>query len=101
MHDWYTTEYAILSKATHTHVRELESYLSFSETGEIKSLKYAPAIEQVRHLLLEAAHCILLGADAVSHTFDIAFGSKASEHLTFIERELASPGESNTQLHGA
>jgi hypothetical protein len=87
MHDWYTTVYAMLSKAAHSHVRDLEGYLLFDEDGKIRSLEYAPSIEEVPHLLLIALHCILLGGDAVAQTFGLPF--EVSEHLKFIEAELA------------
>lgn len=85
MHDWYTTEYAMLSKATHTNVRELEAYLSLDESGETRSLDYAPSIEEIPDLVLTVAHCILLAANAVARTFDMDFQTKGSEHLKFIK----------------
>lgn len=92
MHDWYTTAYAMLSKATHTHVRELESYLRFDTSGTIRGLEYAPSEDEIPHLLLTAAHCILLGAGAVCRTFEIDFDAKGREHLKFIEAELKAQG---------
>lgn len=95
MHDWYTTVYAMLSMATHSAVRELESYLVLDADDKIQSLEYAPSLEEVPWLLLTAAHCILLGGDAIAKTFDAPFEAKA-EHVKFIEAgfEALGPGSS-------
>jgi hypothetical protein len=93
MHDWYTTYYYILSKAAHTTVRELESYLSLDEAGHIRSLNYAPSTEEIPHLILAAAHCILLAASAVDQMFDIGFGEKGDGHIRFIEAGFRSLNE--------
>jgi len=85
MHEWYTTHYALLSKATHTNVRELESYLSFDEAGEVRSLTYAPSLEEIPLLILTAAQCILLGAAAFAGTFGLDFQAKGNEHVKFVE----------------
>ena len=91
MHDWYTTAYAMLSQATHTAVRELECYLSFDADDTVRSVQYAPSFEDISWLLLTAAHCILLGSDAVAETFALRHESRA-EHLRFIEVQFASLG---------
>jgi hypothetical protein len=96
MHDWYTTNYALLSKATHTNVRELEAYLSLGESGEIRRLNYAPSTDEIPHLVLTAAHCILLAAVAVDGTFEIGFGAKCSEHLKLIEAAFQSLNKTNS-----
>jgi hypothetical protein len=93
MHDWYTTVYALLSKATHTNVRELEAYMMLDEFGEIRGLTYAPSTEEIPHLILTAAHCILLGADAVAGVFEIDFKTKMREHLAFIEAGIGTLNE--------
>ncbi len=97
MHDWYTTAYAMLSQATHTSVRELECYLSFDANEKVRSVEYAPSIEDISWLLLTAAHCVLFGADAVAETFTLPFEPRAG-HLRFVESQFASlgpfPGES-------
>jgi Family of unknown function (DUF5677) len=90
MHEWYTTHYALLSKATHTSVRELESYLSLDEAGEVRSLTYAPSMEDIPLLILTAAHCILLGAAAFAATFELDFRAKGDEHVKFIEAGFRS-----------
>lgn len=95
MHNWYTTAYALLSKATHTNVRELEAYLSLDESGEIRSIEYAPSTEEIPHQILTAAHCILLAADAVARTFEIDFQTKGREHLKFVEAGFKSLSEGN------
>ncbi len=89
MYDWYTTHYAMLSKVAHSHVRDLECYLLLDENDKIWSLEYAPSIEEVPNLLITAAHCILLGGDAVAQTFGLSFEAKA-EHLKFIQEQLAN-----------
>jgi hypothetical protein len=90
MHDWYTTLYALLSKATHTNVRQLEAYVSLDESGEIRGLTYAPSMEKIPHLVLTAAHCILLGADAVAGVFEIDLQAKLRDHLAFIEAGIGT-----------
>ncbi len=42
MHDWYTTNYALLSKATHSNVRQLEAYLSLDELARDSRLHVRP-----------------------------------------------------------
>jgi hypothetical protein len=91
MHDWYTTAYAMLSQATHTSVRDLECYLAFDSEGAVRSVEYAPALEDISWLLLTAAHCILLGGDAVVATFGLVSETRA-EHLRFIEAQYALVG---------
>jgi len=91
MHDWYTTVYAMLSMATHTAVRELECYLLVDASDKIKSLEYAPSLEEVPWLLLTATHCILLGGNAIAKTFAVPFDAKAG-HVQFIDAEFASLG---------
>lgn len=93
MHEWYTTHYALLSKATHTSVRELESYLCLDQAGEVRSLTYAPSMEDIPLLVLTAAHCILLGAAAFAGTFELDFQAKGSEHVKFIEATFQSLNE--------
>lgn len=93
MHEWYTTEYALLSKATHTSVRDLEDYLSPDFAGELQDLKYAPSAEEIPHLILTAAHCILLAAGAAAGIFEIDFQAKMREHLAFIEAGIDSLNE--------
>jgi hypothetical protein len=85
MHEWYTTHYALLSKASHTNVRQLEAYLSLDESSEIRGVTYAPSMEEIPHLVLTAAHCILLAAEAVAGVFEIDFQAKMRDHLAFIE----------------
>ena len=89
MHDWYTTAYAMLSMPMHSAVRELECYLLVDAADKIKSLEYAPSINEVPWLLLTVAHCILLGGDAIAKTFGVPFGAKAA-HVKFIEDGFAS-----------
>lgn len=91
MHDWYTTAYALLSQATHTSVRDLECYLSFDGEGKVRSIEYAPLLEDISWLLLTAAHCVVLGGDAVAGTFNLQFKAR-SEHLRFIEAQFALLG---------
>lgn len=91
MHDWYTTAYAMLSQATHTAVRELECYLAFDLDGKVRSVEYAPALEDISWLLLTAAHCIVLGGDAVAATFGLPYEARA-EHLRFIDEQYAVVG---------
>lgn len=85
MHEWYTTHYALLSKATHTSVRDLESYLSIDEAGEVRGLIYAPSMEEIPLLVLTATHGILLGAAAFAGTFELDFRAKGNEHVEFVE----------------
>lgn len=91
MHDWYTTAYAMLSMATHSAVRELECYLLVDASDKIKSLEYAPSLDEVPWLLLTAGHCILLGGDAIAKTFGVPFDAKDG-HIKFIQDGFASLG---------
>lgn len=85
MHDWYTTNYALLSKAVHTQARELEAYLKVGESGKVESFHYAPAMDEIPYLILTAAHCLLIGASAFDKTFEMGFGPKGDEHVKFVE----------------
>ncbi len=96
MHGWYTTVYAMLSKAAHTHVRDLETYLRVDKNGKIRSLEYAPSLEEIPMLLLTAAHCLVLGGEAVSRIFGIAFEAK-DEHLRFIQAQFAVLDQKGTR----
>ena len=90
MHDWYITTYTLLSNATHTNVRELEPYLSLDEAGEVRNLTYAPSNEEIHYLVLTAAHCILLGADAFAGTFELDFEAKWNQHINFVDAGFRS-----------
>lgn len=93
MHEWYTTIYYMLSKAAHTTVRDLEVYLSLSKAGDIQSIEYGPSTEEIPHLVLNAAHCILFAAAAVAGTFEVDFQSTMAGHLNFIEAEMKALNE--------
>jgi hypothetical protein len=101
MHDWYTTAYAMMSQATHTAVRELERYLAFDGDGKVRSIEYAPSLEEIPWLLLTAAHCIVLGGDAVVETFGLQYEVRA-EHLRFIDAQFAllGPTPDSDAAHG-
>jgi hypothetical protein len=71
--------------------RELESYLRVDASNKIKSLEYAPSLDEVPELLLTVGHCILLGGDAIAKTFGVPFDAK-SRHVKFIENAFASLG---------
>jgi hypothetical protein len=85
MHDWYLTNYALLSKAVHTSVRELEDYLKIGNSGEIQQFRYAPSIHELPLLILTAAHCVLIAAWAFDKEFEMGFGQKGDEHTKFVE----------------
>ncbi|MGO7022724.1 DUF5677 domain-containing protein [Rhizobium johnstonii] len=85
MHEWYITQYTLLSDAIHTPVRELETYLTLGENGEIAQLHYAPAMDEIPLLLLTAAHCLLIAASSFDKIFEIDFGPKGDEHNRFVE----------------
>lgn len=93
MHEWYTSVYYMLSKAAHTTVRDLEVYLSLNKAGDIQSIEYGPSTEEIPHLVLNAAHCILFAAAAVAGTFEIDFQSTIIGHLNFIETEMKALNE--------
>jgi Family of unknown function (DUF5677) len=98
MYDWYTTHNALLSKATHTNVRQLEAYLSLDESNGLRGLTYAPSMEEIPHLILTAAHCILLGADAVAGVLEINFQTKMHDHLAFVEAGIRTLNEDISSL---
>lgn len=85
MHDWYLTNYALLSKAVHTSVRELEDYLQLGDSGEIRQFRYAPSIDEIPLLVLTAAHGLLIAASAFDKIFETGFGPKGDEHMKFVE----------------
>lgn len=93
MHEWYTTVYGMLSKAAHTTVRDLEVYWSLNDAGDIQRLEYGPSMEEIPHVLLNAAHCILLAAAAVAGTFEIEFQSKMVGHQKSIETGMKALNE--------
>lgn len=107
MHEWYTTHYASLSKATHTNVRELEPYLLVDEAGECQSISYVPLVTEIRRLVLTAAHCILLGAGAFAGTFKLDFRDKGNKYDKLIESGFQKlngerqefPGEAGSHEH--
>jgi Family of unknown function (DUF5677) len=96
MHDWYTTNYALLSMAAHTAVRELDAYLTLDADGEIKGLNYAPSLEEIPHLVLTAVHLILIAASAFDRTFGIGFVPKGDEHRKFVEEGIRALGPPQT-----
>lgn len=85
MHDWYTTNYALLSQAVHTPVRELEDYLELGESGEIRQFNYAPSMNDIPLLLLTATHSLLIAASAFDKRFEVGFGPKGDKHIKFVE----------------
>lgn len=101
MHDWYTTQYALLSEATHSTVRDLESYLSLNEAREVQGLIYAPSMDQVPFLLLTAAHGILIGADVFVETFELDFQVKGREHIKFIDAAFRTLSDETSLPEGA
>jgi hypothetical protein len=84
MHDWYATNYTLLSQAVHTQVRDLEAYLKFDQSGEIKELEYAPSLEEIPELALTAAHLMLIAASAFDKVFAIGFGQRGDSHTKFV-----------------
>lgn len=90
MHDWYTGPYAVLSKATHTHVRELEDYLRTDDADEVRQFIYGPSMEETPHLTLTAAHAVLIAASAFDMKFGLVFGPKGDEHIKFVECRLGA-----------
>lgn len=102
MHDWYITSYALLSKAVHTAVRQLEAYLKLDAVGEVKELIYAPSLEQIPELLLTAAHLVLIATSAFDKLFGLNFGPKGDAHNKFVEevfRALNKAGAAPADQH--
>lgn len=85
MHDWYITNYALLSKAVHTEVRDLESYLVIDEHDDVKEFLYAPSIDEIPFLTLTAAHLLLICATAYDNVFQVGFGPKAADLGEFVD----------------
>jgi uncharacterized protein DUF5677 len=96
MEDWYSTHYAMLSKAAHTAVRELDSYLRLDAAGEIQALETAPSLEEIPDLLLTAAHLILIAASAFDKVFGVKFGLKGDAHIKFIEEKIRALGPASS-----
>lgn len=90
MHDWYLTCYPSLSKATHTQVRDLETYLKIGERGEIEEFLYAPSLDDVPFLVSNAAYLLLVGASACDNIFGSGCGKKIESHQIFIDNHLQS-----------
>ncbi|NKK60713.1 hypothetical protein GFM44_33315 [Rhizobium leguminosarum bv. viciae] len=85
MHDWYITNYSLLSKAVHTQVRELEDYLKLGNSDEIQQLHYAPSMDELPLLIHTAAHCVLIAVSAFDKEFEMGFGPKGDEHAKFVD----------------
>ncbi|WP_378074786.1 DUF5677 domain-containing protein [Chelativorans intermedius] len=95
MHDWYITNYALLSKAVHTQVRDLEAYLRIGESCEIEEFHYAPGMDDIPLLILTAAHCLLIGASAFDGEFELGFGPKGELHSKMVEAGFRALDEEN------
>lgn len=93
MHDWYTTNYALLSNIVHTAVRDLDVYLKLDGVGEVRELVYAPSLKEIPQLLLTAAHLILIAASAFDKTFGINFGPKGDAHSKWVEEGFRALNE--------
>lgn len=76
LHDLYLSVYSFLSSAVHSGVRELDSYMTTGEDGEIKQIEYLTSLDDIGDLLLTAADFILLGSDAVARQFEIDFNTE-------------------------
>jgi hypothetical protein len=85
MHDWYTTNYRLLSKAAHTQIRDLEAYLIQGASGDIQELDYAPSMDEIPLLILTAAYLLLIAASAFDKTFELGFGPKGDELFKFVD----------------
>lgn len=85
MHEWYITNYSLLSKAVHTQVRELEDYLKLGAADEIQQFRYAPLMDEIPLLILTAAQSLLIGASAFDNEFEMGFRPKGEEHTRFVE----------------
>lgn len=86
MHDWYVTIYPLWSKTAHSQVRDLEQYLDLDEQGEIRSLKYAPTLDQIPLVLLLTMHALLLGADALGRLFDCDCPASFPDHWKYLRQ---------------
>lgn len=71
LHDLYVSAYAILSRAAHSGVRELDAYLLVGTHGEVQEIDYATGLDEVADNLMTASDFVLLGADAVCRQFEI------------------------------
>jgi hypothetical protein len=91
MHDWYITIYPLWSKTAHSRVRDLEQYLDLDEKGEIRSLKYAPGLNNVSLVLLTTMHALLLGAEAVGRLFDCDCPASFPDHEKYLRQHLETP----------
>ena len=89
MHEWYITMYTLLSAAVHTTVRDLESYLKIGDNDLVRSLTYAPQLDEIGVLAHTASHAVLLGAVSVDTLFKRNFKSKLDAHIAVINADLA------------
>lgn len=88
MHDWYVTVYTLLSAAVHSTVRDLESYLEISESDLVRSLTYAPQLDDIGELAHTASHTVLLGAGSLDTLFDRNFGLTLDAHIAAINADF-------------
>jgi hypothetical protein len=91
MHDWYVTIYPLWSKTAHSRVRDLEQYLDLDGKGEIRSLKYAPGLNNLSPVLLTTMHALLLGAEAVGRLFDCDCPASFPDHEKYLRQHLETP----------
>jgi hypothetical protein len=90
LHYLYVSAYPILSRAAHSGVRELDTYLILGPDGEVREIDYAPELDDVTAMLLTACDFILLGSDAVCRQFNISTFADIRRECSKAMAELES-----------
>ena len=87
MHDWYVDLYPYLSKAVHSHVRDLERQFRLDDAGQVEKLQYGPTDSDSCVPLIHGSHCLILGVCAAVNVFKHSLENKDNLKETFRGHE--------------
>lgn len=71
LHQLYVSVYPLLSRAAHTLVGDIDSYLVVDAEGDVREMRYAPQLDEINGLLVTAVDFILLASDGVCRHFEV------------------------------
>lgn len=77
----YDSAYKLLSEAIHVNVHDLEQYLDFNETGEVKKILWGPDIGELDLILFTVSESMLHVLAAISKIFILSFDESWKEIL--------------------